>query len=152
MIFKLLDNEKGVILSRSPELCVDCLVCEFENAPDGVTAIFEYAEGGVKYFKELWAGKCELPLGRVGSGTLTLTAAILDGSADPKRWLCEEICVRKLQDGTFLILPNDGDIPLEITHLKIDICNIRGDLSLLAKKYNDLADRLERIMEGYDLT
>ena len=152
MRYKLLDNKNGVILSRSPEFCKDKLSFEFEDVPEGATAIFEYAESGIKYFREISNGTCELPLRRFDPGTLTLTVAVLDGSADPQRWLCEELSLRRLEDGTFLILPNDGDLPLAVAQLRAENSDLRRDLAELEKKYKDLSDRLERIMEGYDLT
>ena len=152
MRYKLIDHERGVILSRSPEFCEDKLFCEIEGAPDGATAIFEHREGRMKYFRELKSGACELPLGRFDSGTLTLTVAVLDGSADPKRWLCEELRLQRLGENTVLILPNDGDLPLAVAQLRAENSDLRRDLAELEKKYKDLSDRLERIMEGYDLT
>ena len=152
MRYKLIDKNRGVILSRSPVLCEDKLSFEFEDVPGGATAIIEYAEGGIKYFREISCGKCELPLLRLDSGILALTVAVLDGSADPKRWLCEELRLRRLEDGTFLILPNDGDLPLAVAQLRAENSDLRRDIAELEKKYKDLSDRLERIMEGYDLT
>lgn len=152
MRYKLIDRERGVILSRSPEFCEDKLFCEIEGAPDGATAIFEHREGRMKYFRELKSGACELPLGRFDSGTLTLTVAVLDGSADPKRWLCEELRLQRLGENTVLILPNDGDITAAITELRIENSELRRMFGDLCGKYAELSERLERIMEGYDLT
>ena len=152
MRYKLLDNERGVIVTRSPEFLIDVLECEFEDVPKGATAIFEYEKGSVKYFREIEGETCELPLRRLESGKLTVTVAVLDGSSDPERWLCEELMLHKLEDGSFMILPNDGDLPSEVALLKTEVSNLRKKFADLEKKYDKLSDRLEQIMEGYNLT
>lgn len=150
MRYKLLDNERGVILTRTPESCADVLIFEFEDVPEGATAIFEQEK--VKYFRELTEGSCKLPLRRLGDGTVNLTVAVLDGSADPTRWLCEAFRLRRLESGESLAFPDDGDLPAEVARLRVENSKMRRDIAELSKKYEDLSDKLERIMEGYDLT
>ena len=152
MRYKLLDNERGVIVSRTSEVCSDKLNVEFEDVPAGATAIFEHPEGRVKQFAEISSGTCFLPLDRFKDGRITLAVAILDGSADPQRWLCEEFLLKRLGDGSVLVSPNDGDLPLEVSLIKVELCEIRRELFNLAKKQSELSMKLESIMEGYDLT
>ena len=150
--YNILDNEKGVLLTRTPDLCSATLTFEFNDVPAGATAIFEHSETGIRYFRKISNGGCELLLESFESGKLSLTVIILDGSADPQRWLCEELFIRKLDDRTFLIYPNDGDISSKVALIMTETSNLRKDIEKLKKDYSDLSNRLERIMEGYDLT
>ena len=152
MIYKILDKSKGIILSRTAESCRDKVIIEFEDIPNGATAIFEHQQANIKYFCEIVSGKCELPLRRFIDGRITLTVAVLDGSADPQRWQCEGLVLQTLSDGNVLIYPDDGDLPLDVALLKSELCDLRRNFAELAQKFNVLSDKLEKIMEGYDLT
>ena len=52
------------------------------------------------------------------------------------------------------ILNRDGAVSVRTLTktLFVSEATVRRDLAELEKKYKDLSDRLERIMEGYDLT
>ena len=142
MKYKLIDKERGVILSRSPEFCEDKLLCEIEGVPEGATAIFEHKEGRMKYFREIKSGLCDLPLRRFDSGSVSLTVAVLNGDTGSPRWQCEEMKLQRLDENNILVLPNDTDLPSVVSELTIELSEMRRTFADLCGKYAELSERL----------
>ena len=148
--YKLLDNHKGVILTRQPHIAADELSFSFEGAPSDATAIFEIQNGDC-YYRSLSNGRCSLPLSNV-SGEVKVTVALLNGETPPRRWLCEEFKADKQRNGGTLIAPNDMNLPQTVVALQLENQEIRQLFTNLKEQYDKLNAKLEKIMEGYDFT
>ena len=106
----------------------------------------------MKYFREIKSGLCDLPLRRFDSGSVSLTVAVLNGDTGSPRWQCEEMKLQRLDENNILVLPNDADLPSVVSELTIELSEMRCTFAELYDKYAELSERLNRIMEGYDLT
>jgi hypothetical protein len=149
--YKLLDNQKGVILTRQPLIAEDELYFSFEGAlHDDATAIFEIKNGDC-YYRSLSNGRCSLSLSNI-CGEVKVTVALLNGETPPRRWLCEEFKADKQRNGGTLISPNDMNLPQTVVALQLENQEIRQSFTKMEKQYDELRTTLEKIMEGYDFT
>lgn len=150
--YKLLTNGTGVLVSRQPTTVEKTIDFSFSDAENITTAIFSIEKNSerLSYYRELSGGKCSLDVSDV-SGVIKVVAAQL-GGAKTVRYVCEEIQLTKLPCGGILVAPNDMNLPGSVTQIRIELDEIRKSVSDILKKYEDLEDRLERIMEGYDVT
>ena len=149
MEYKLFGNDTAVLLTRQPEMVYGELFISFLGAPSGATAIFE-ADGSSLY-RSLNEDICSVPTDKL-NGEVKVTVALLDGHARPRKWICEEILAKRQKDGSVLISPNDMNLPLRFIELKEENQLIREANERIEKRLVALEDRLERILEGYDLT
>lgn len=147
--YKLLDNGTAVVLTRQPEMLYDELHIAFSGAPSGATAIFE--SGDDSLYRQLDGVACSIPVGKL-NGAVKVTVAVLDGSASPLKWTCEELLAEKQENGGTLISPNDMNLPQRFVELKLECESIRQSNATLEKRIEGLEDKLERLLEGYDLT
>lgn len=150
MEYKLLDNGVGVILTRQPEIVEDELFIDFVDAPADATAIFE-TKGGNTYYRLISDGLCSLPVKKI-IGEVKVTVALLNGETPPRRWLCEEFKVSIQRNGGALVAPNDMNLPQRFVELKLENESIRQNQERLEGRVKELEDRLEKLLEGYDLT
>ncbi len=148
--YKLLDNNTGVILTRQPETAAEELLLSFKGAPEEATAIIETGNGKV-YYRKLMGTSCGIATHRF-AGDIKITVALLDGSARPRKWICEELKTERLDGGRILVCPNDMNLPDTVTALRIENGEIRQELKELRGELARLIQRLENLMEGYDIT
>lgn len=148
MEYKILDNGTAVVLTRQPELVYDDLYVDFSGAPSGATAIFE--SGGDSMYRLLHGETCSVPVDKL-NGVVKVTVALLDGSARPRKWACEELLAEKKSGGT-LISPNDMNLPQRFVEVKLECDGIRQSQERLEECVKELKDRIEKLLEGYDLT
>ena len=146
--YKVLNNGEAVLLTRQPALIDGELIFTFTKVPVGVTAIFASAD--LTLYRELEDGKCSV-LSDLLCGTVSVTLAILDGSARPHKWVCEGIIFDKLNNGYTLIYPDDANLPQRVADLKLENDKIRETQDQLEKKLKLLDEKLVNILEGYDL-
>lgn len=147
MEYRLLDNGTGIILTRKPEIVSGVLYILFVDAPDGATAII--TTNGSTLYRRLEGGMCSIP---AASGVVTVGIAELDGSAKPRRWICEEMNAVTLQNGQVLYAPNDENLSETVAQLRMENQKIRDDLSSLDKRLQAFQEKFQKMMEGYDIT
>ncbi len=148
MEYKLLNNCTGVIMTRTPEILNGALLVTFRGATDGMTAIFDNGNTPPIY-RSLINSACSIPLHAL-TGEVMVTIA--DTSKIPaERWTCEEINVRKLESGEFLICPNDVNLRDAIAVLKLENDDLRRGQAELLKNIDKLNMKLNDIMQGNDL-
>lgn len=147
--YKILDNGTAVVLTRQPELVYDDLYVDFSGAPSGATAIFEV--GGDTMYRLLSDETCSVPVDKL-NGVVKVTVALLDGSARPRKWACEELLAEKQKNCGTLISPNDMNLPQRFVELKLENETIRQSQKRLEGRVKELEDKLEKLLEGYDLT
>lgn len=148
MVYKLLNNGSGVILTRQPEIAESALFVHFTGVPTNATAIFTL-ESGESYYRPLSDASCSLPVANL-RGAIKVTVAVLD-KTPLRRWICEEFKADKLKEGT-LIAPNDMNLPQTVVDLRLENEDLRLTCRKLEEMYKEISDKLEKIMEGYDFT
>ena len=149
MKYKILDNGTAVVLTRQPELVYNDLYVYFSGAPSGATAIFESGDNSM--YRLLHDEACFVPVDKLNS-VVKVTVALLDGSARPRKWACEELLADKQQSGGTLVSPNDMNLPQRFVGLILENEGIRHTQERLEGRVKELEDRLEKLLEGYDLT
>ena len=149
MIYKIFDNDTGVILSRNPVTVYDDLSVSFSGAPENATAIFDTENASL--YRPLTDGACTVPAD-VLIGAIRVTVVVFDGSACSRRWPCEELFAEKLRDGGTLVFPNDMNLPQRFVELKKENDDIRQSQKRIEERLAELEDRIERLLDGYDLT
>ncbi len=132
---KLLNNGRGVIVSRQPKLLNSDEEFFFEGAPEGATAIFSSGEN--HYYRKLNNGCCVLPHTALG-GVFGIVVAVMDGKVGSPRFVCEEIKTERLTDGSILMLPNDGELPGLVAELQVENHELREKNGELGKKVETL--------------
>lgn len=155
MKYRLLDNNTGVILTRSaeitpPPVCVgDGCFISFEGAPDGAVAVFTWK--GYTFYRDLASGKCAFPQA-IDGGDVEVTVALIATDGNTRRWECEGLIARRTADGNIIIAPNDANLPGEIARLRIENEQLRDEQARLNERLLELDKKLTRIMEGYNIT
>lgn len=150
MEIKLLDNKKGFILTRQPEIVKDELLITFSGAPEKATAIFESSQDSL--YRALSDGCCSVPESFLEGGEIKITVTVLDGTARPPKWTCEGIKATKLKSGSFVVCPNDMDLPQKVVEIQLEMQKIREKMEVLLKSYSELDTKLKKLLEGYDIT
>ena len=147
--YRILDNATAVIITRQPVALYEELRVTFAGAPEGATAILE--SGGDSFYRVLDEESCSVPVDKL-NGVVKVTVALLDGSTRSRKWVCEELLAEKLKDGGTLVFPNDMNLPQRFIELKLENESIRQTNERIEARLGELENRLERLLEGYDLT
>lgn len=150
MNIKLLDNSKGVILTRQPEIVYDNLYLSFTGAPQFSTAIFDRNDGESIY-RSLEDGQCSVPE-RFLQGEIKVTVVVFDGTVNPDKWVCEGLKITKQKKGGVLVSPNDMNIPEQMVELQIELQEMRKKDKEQSEKISELNKKIEKLLEGYDIT
>jgi hypothetical protein len=155
IVYKLLDNGTGVILTRNPEIVKGKLSVCFEGAEKDALAVLKF-DNGREIYRELDEhGACELTFDRQ-QGIIQVTAITIDGVCSPKRWHCESLKYEMLPDKSekrqnYLVCPDDMNLPQIVTEIKLENEKIREENKKIHNRLDELETRLKNIMEGYDL-
>ena len=155
MEYKLLDSKKGFILTREPEIIDKNLYITFTGAPENATVIFESKIKGDTLYRELQDGMCCVParfLCPILEDVIKVTVVVLDGKSNEK-WQCEEIKAGKnISNDTIIVKPNDMNIPLQIVEVLLEQQKIKDDMKQLTDNFSELNQKLDKLLEGYDIT
>ena len=76
---------------------------------------------------------------------------LLEGTLNPQNWGCVVIKTTATKGGV-LVCPNDNDIPRQIAEIQVEMQGIRNDIKALFDKYSGLETKLNKLLEGYDVT
>ena len=150
MEIKLLDNNKGVILTRQPELIYGNLYITFTGAPEFATVIFERKDGESLY-RSLEDGLCGVPESFL-QDEIKITVTLIDGTVNPQKWACEGLKITKQKKGGVLVAPNDMNIPEQMVELQLELQEMREREKIQSEKISELNTKLEKLLEGYDIT
>lgn len=155
MEYKLLDSKKGFILTREPEIIDKNLYITFTGAPENATVIFESKIKGDTLYRELLDGMCCVParfLCPILEDVIKVTVVVLDGKSNEK-WQCEEMKTGKnISNNTIIVKPNDMNIPLQIVEVLLEQQKIKDDMKQLTDNFSELNQKLDKLLEGYDIT
>ena len=146
MRVKLLDNGTGVIITRQPFITHEDEVIEFEGHPEKSVVIYE--RGVTQYYRKIRNGKAELPFA-ILDGVIKISVAVI--SASGVKWTCEEIIADVLENGGVLIAPNDMNLPQAVVDLKLENEALRKENAEIRRILKEFEDKLQGILEGYDL-
>lgn len=149
MEYKLLKTQrKGFIMTREPETVTDELIISFTSAPADATAIFDNEEGNSLY-RLLIDGVCAIPASFL-RGEIHVCVTVLNGSESEPKIFCESIYTKEI-GGEIVVMPNGIDIP----QMVIDVCSeleaAREDIKTLIQNDKELDDRLQKLVEGYNI-
>lgn len=136
-------TRQPVIIPSAEKLCL----C-FDGKPEEATTAILQA-GAHEMYLTLTDACAVLQAGRL-SGNIKVTLAAIDSSARPQVWKCEEISTTPCEGG-ILIAPNDMNMPERFTELKKENEEIRAELGKVKAEISALQNRIERMLEGYDL-
>ena len=151
MTYKILwAVKKGIIVTRIAQIIKGELSVEFDGAPDNATAIFE-TENGITLFRPLKSGTCKIPADKL-SGIIQVSVAVLDGSVTPQKWICEELIATPIDAERTLIVANDLDLHLKLIDLETENEKNKKMLEQLTSRLESIETRIEKMLEGYDLT
>ncbi len=148
MEYKLLDNGKGLLLTRQPEIVQQHLIITFSGAPENATAIFENGKGDSLY-RLLQDNTCSLPA-RFLEGDIKVSITILDTSQKPPVWHCEEIKTKKQSAGV-LVGPNDMNLPQQVIEIQLEQQEIKNTIGGLIRQLSEFDEKLKKLLEGYDI-
>lgn len=149
MEYKLIDSaKKGFILTRKPEIVDGELIITFTGAPVNATAIFENGDGNSLY-RQLSDKTCSIPADFIKGG-VKVTVAVLDGKANAPKYICEEI-FSDFVGGGVVVCPNGVDIPQEIVGIYASLQIVDEKFEELFKARTELNEKLEKLLEGYDV-
>ena len=149
MEYRLLDSGKGIMLTRQPEFISGDLYISFTDAPDGATAIIVNGQKDSLY-REIKDGVCGVPAAFL-TGDVSIVVTLLNGTVNAPKWTCEGIKASNTKGGIF-VRPNDGDIPQQIAETRVEMQEIRNDIKMLFDKYSGRETKLNKLLEGYDVT
>lgn len=151
MEIKLLNNNTGIILTRDAEMITGALYITFKNVPRNATVIFQNETDSL--YREIIDNTCEVPLSfLLKSEIISTTVTILNGSKNVPTWHCERMIVTKCELDTVLIRPDDTDISSKWANTQDELNTIRENYKNLSEKYSELATKLNKLLDGYDIT
>lgn len=145
--YKLLNNKRAIILTRSATVVQGNIEFNFENAPLGSTAIFSNSKE--KYYRELVDGKCSVPT-TYFDGIIEITVSLFKKSPI-ERWKCENLKCTKISDDKAVVAPDDADLPEEFAKLRLEVDELRETNENLKVKIEALRKNFEEIKQGYNL-
>ena len=147
MKIKLLDNGTGVIITRQPFITHEDEVIEFNGYPENAVVIYD--KGNAQFYRDIKEGKAELPF-KILNGVIKITVAVINTPG--VKWTCEELIADELENGGVLIAPNDMNLPQTVVELKLENEALRKDNEEIRRILKEFEDKLQGILEGYDIT
>lgn len=146
-IFKAI--RKGLIITRNIKEVKDELVIQFIGAPDGATAIFT-DDKNVSTYKTLDEKKsCVLPKHLLQS-PLKVIVTVIGGTKVEPIYMCETI-VPKTIGNVLVVMPEEIDFGTELRKVYEIVQKLSDKCDNLERENKSLSERLENLMEGYDL-
>ena len=146
--FRLLNNARGVLLSRQPITVSSDLKLAFEGAPVTATVVFSNEER--EYYRALNGVSCVIPYEAL-KGVIKIVVAVMDGKIGSPRFECEALFAKRLSDGSVLITANDGELPGQVATLLIENHELREKNVELEARIDKLDKAFEKLFEGYDI-
>lgn len=146
MKIKLLDNGTGVIITRQPFITHDDEIVFFEGAPENAVVIYE--RDATQFYRDIKDCKAELPFA-ILEGVIKISVVVI--SAHSIKWTCEELFANVLESGGVLIAPNDMNLPQQVVDLKLENEALKKENAEIRRIIKEIEDKLQGILEGYDL-
>lgn len=150
MVYRIFNNERGVITSREPITLSGDIPFRFEGAPEGATAIITNQDG-TSYYRELVNCECSVP-SKYLNGCVSVSLALMNGKIPTSRWSCEGIKVIRQPGDVVLIMPDDGDIPGTMAMMQVELDELRTENKRLKESQDALKKEFESLKKGYNLT
>jgi len=73
-------------------------------------------------------------------------------TVSPEKWACEGLKITKQKKGGVLVSPNDMNIPEQMVELQIELQEMRRKDKEQSEKISELNKKIEKLLEGYDIT
>ena len=147
MKYALFDTMQGTVVDRTPEEVTDEILLEFEDVPDGCSAMVS-AESGYSYYRKIDEdGKCVLP---VMYGTLGVKVKRFGAKIDT--WDCEGFKVIGMGGGRAIMYPANQNIHEELIRVLRENQQIRNEQKRLEGEILATNERLNKAFEGWGIT
>lgn len=147
MTYALFDNTTGAVIDRTPTIVEGKISFQFNRAPANATAFIK-AENGDTFYRDLNEdGTCEIP---AREGVLKVYVKTFGTSF--RTWKCEELAVSRVDSDRYLLSPNDTNLPVEFVRLKQENQEIREKQKELEKQIAETNVRIDKMLEGWDIT
>ena len=147
MTYALFDNMTGAVVDRTPVVIEEKIALQFNGAPKKATAFIK-ADNGDTFYRDLNEdGTCEIP---VREGVLRVYVKTFGTSF--RTWKCEELAVSRVDSDRYLLSPNDTNLPVEFVRLKQENQEIREKQKELEKQIAETNVRIDKMLEGWDIT
>ena len=150
MVFCLLKNKTGVIVTRKPFIISsgEEITIAFENAPILANVIFT-DEAGKNFYRSLENGSCQIKADRLNEGTIKVVVTVPTGEVSPPVWKCEGLLCQK-KGKTIVISPNETELSSIVADLRIEVSNIMSLFEKQQKEIKQLDSKVSAISDGYD--
>lgn len=146
--YRILDNGKGVLLTRGTVSESSDATFIFDSASEKDApsrAVFADTSGN-EIYRELDGRKCSVPMRKL-CGTISVAVV---GVENKKRWKCDS--VRFIKHGNAVIaIANEDSVYEELAALRIEYDELCAEVGKIRESVNRVSDKLENIMEGYDV-
>lgn len=143
-------GDNGFLFPRIPVICEagNAIHVEFIGVPEGATAVFRCDEDGSAAYRDLVSGACEFDPSLM-SGTVSVSVNMFDGSM--REWKCDKILVQKAGTSN-VVSACEGGFAEQLTVLRMEMEKQNKKVSEIKGRVAMLADRIETMLEGYDIT
>ena len=148
MIYKLLDTNTGVILTRQQHVVKGEAKIEVKGAPDGANIIF--ITENREFVRKLECGFCVAPVAKM-NGTVSVCVKALNERGRVRTWNCEGIVVTQLGEGNVLLVPDDMDMPAKFVQLLAENQEMRENMHKLENTIKELSQKVDGMLEGWDI-
>lgn len=147
MRYTLFDTMSGAITDRKPIVTqTGTFQIDVHGAPSG-SKLLVRNENGDTYYRDVNDGVCVLP---VVLGVLEVWVKHFGERVIT--WRCEPLCATDIGDGRVLVLPHDTNIPAEMATVREELQRTRDDFKRLLAAYEELDERINKMLEGWHIT
>lgn len=151
--YKVLDKyKKGVIINRAVEVVQDNLTLQFLNARPDMTAIISNKQSDASIYRKLDRLQCVTVPKDFLSGDMRVSLTIMDRKKVHPFIACEELHVQSDSNGYLFVSPNDDNLPEIMAQIQISLQECYTYCQKLEAQYLALNAKLEKTLEGYDIT
>lgn len=147
MTYRLLSTGRGVPLSLAPEAAMP-LNLTFENVPDGANVYVKNADGAV-YYREIHGGKVAINLA-VLADEVELGVMTTAPGHTPSRWSCGHLTIWRHMNGVSCV-PSVSDLAEQASALALEAEEMRETNQKLAKRMDELEEKIAGLYDGYDI-
>lgn len=148
MTYTLLDNRRGVLVTRAPLQIKTEHEVFVEGAPDMARIVFVNGEN--KFVRYLDGGNCSVPFAKM-DGVVSVCVRCTDKEGRLREWKCDGLCVVDMGDDGVLVLPDDSDLAEKIAELSVWHQKLHDELDHQKKKIQLLAEQFQKMFEGWDI-
>ncbi len=146
MKYRLLNNKKGVLLTRAPEEIGEHLRLTFEGPDEKMQAVINTGDRVI--YRDLHGGECEIHRDLIEEGRMLLSVRERETSSTPV--VCDRLFIIRTGD-VLIVMGDELEREAIIAGLRIENDELNTRLADAEEKIKQLTERLEEIYDGYEL-